>query len=60
MANVTPIFKKGSKKKVENCRPISLTSNICKIMEKIITKELVEHLKNNQLINNSQHGVLKW
>jgi hypothetical protein len=28
-------------------------------MEKIITKELVEHLKNNELINNSQHGFLK-
>ena len=28
-------------------------------MEKLITKELVEHLKINKLINESQHGFLK-
>ena len=29
-ANVTPLFKKGSKQQVDNYRPVSLTSQICK------------------------------
>ena len=33
-ANVTPIFKAGSKHKPENYRPISLTPVLSKIMEK--------------------------
>jgi hypothetical protein len=33
-ANVTPLHKKGPKNLVENYRPISLTSIVCKTMEK--------------------------
>lgn len=58
-ANVTPIFKKGSKGAVENHRPVSLTSIPCRIMESIMRDEIVEHLLNNSLINESQHGFLK-
>lgn len=58
-ANVTPIFKKGSRKKPENYRPVSLTSNICKIFERLIANELTKHLDDNSLINKSQHGFRK-
>jgi hypothetical protein len=34
-ANITPIHKKGSKHTVSNYRSISLTSILCKVMEKI-------------------------
>jgi hypothetical protein len=55
-ANVTPIFKKGDKKKRENYRPVSLTSHVCKIMERIIVNGLNQHLEKNKLIDESQHG----
>ena len=35
-ALVTPVFKKGDRTRVNNYRPISLTSPICKIMESVI------------------------
>ena len=34
-ANVTPLFKKGSKLVRSNYRPVSLTSTVCKILESI-------------------------
>lgn len=55
-ANVTPIFKKGSKSEIGNYRPVSLTSQICKLLEMIIRDSLVEHLDSNSLISASQHG----
>ena len=33
LANVTPVFKKGSKSNPSNYRPVSLTVNLCKILE---------------------------
>ena len=36
IANVTPIFKKGQKSSPANYRPISLTSVVGKVMEKVI------------------------
>jgi ribonucleases P/MRP protein subunit RPP40 len=59
MANVTAIFKKGSKKDPGNYRPVSLTSQICKIMERVIKDEITNYLESNKLIYNSQHGFRK-
>ena len=59
LANVTPIFKKGSKSKLKNYRPVSLTSICCKLMESIIRDQVVTHLEINYLIKASQHGFMK-
>ena len=58
VANVTPIFKKGSKNKPENYRPISLTSIPCKIMESILKDKITSHLICHNLIKNTQHGFM--
>jgi len=58
-ANITPIFKKGDKSKVENYRPVSLTSFHGKVLEKIIKKHIEDFLCRNSIINNSQHGFMK-
>lgn len=56
---ITPVFKKGSKSKAANYRPISLTSHIIKTFERIIRKIIVNHLEQNNLLCQNQHGFLK-
>ena len=58
-AAVVPIHKGGSKSDPANYRPVSLTSVIMKIFERIMRKATVEHLDMNQLMNKSQHGFRK-
>jgi len=58
MANVTPIFRKGSKSDPGNYQPVSLTSCVCKIMKRIIKDRMLEHLMKHHMINDSQHGFL--
>ena len=58
LANVTPIFKKGSKTIPSNYRPISLTSVLCKMLEKIIKLAILSHLYTHNLISPAQHGFV--
>jgi hypothetical protein len=58
-ANVTAIFKQGKRDVPGNYRPVSLTCQICKIMESIIKDKIVEHLDHLDLIKKSQHGFTK-
>ena len=58
-ANIIPLFKKGSRNKSENYRPMSLTSVICKLVEMLIKDHMVDFLVKHQLLNSSQHGFLK-
>ena len=55
-ANVIPIFKKGDKSNVENYRPVSLTSLVCKTMESILKDKIVDFLDENDIIRDTQHG----
>ena len=58
-AHVVPIFKKGSKGGVENYRPVSLTSIVCRIFETLIKNDIVNFLEVNNIILKSQHGFQK-
>ena len=55
-ANISVIFKKGSKKEPSNYRPVSLTCHLGKILERIIKEDIVRYLETNKLIFESQHG----
>ena len=58
MANVCPIFKKGTKGDPANYRPVSLTCVVGKVMESLVRDKIVEHLERNSLIRPSQHGFM--
>jgi len=57
-AFITPVFKKGDSTKPNNYRPISLTCNLCKIMECIIKDQVVSYLLSKGLISKQQHAFL--
>ena len=55
-ANVTPIHKKGDRTDPSNYRPVSLTSQVCKILESIVRTRVIEHINVNNLMSEAQHG----
>lgn len=57
-ATVVPLHKKGSKADPGNYRPVSLTSVICKLLEKLIKNSMMSHLTSNDLISDNQHGFV--
>jgi hypothetical protein len=57
-ANVTPIFKKGKRSSAGNYRPVSLTSQVCKVMESIVRDHVLEHIDRHSIITDCQHGFM--
>lgn len=55
---ITPIFKKGDKCQASNYRPISLTSVLCKALERLIVDNILPFLMNNNMIPPFQHGFV--
>ena len=58
LGNIIPIYKKGPKKIAENYRPISLTSVLCKMLEKLIRSHVMKHLVDNKLLSPRQYGFI--
>ena len=44
---------------MSNYRPVSLTSQLCKLLEWIVKDNLVEFLEKHKLISDTQHGFRK-
>ena len=55
-ASVKPIHKKGSKLDCNNYRPISLLSNISKILEKLMYSRIYQFLDNSKCLYGRQFG----
>jgi hypothetical protein len=56
-ANITPLAKVDHPTSWGDYRPISLTSNICKIFERVIAKYII-NTTSNIWTSNKQHGFL--
>ena len=56
LQKVIPIYKKGSKLSTANYRPISLLSNINKIVEKLVFSRVISFLNRNNIIYEKQFG----
>ena len=59
IANVVPLFKKGSRDNPGNYRLVSLTSVVDKVLERIIRDRIYNHLERNNLIRDSQRSFVK-
>jgi len=58
-ANITPIFKSGSKVSPENYTPVSLTSQVVKVLESLVRSKMMNFPDENKIITNCQHGFIK-
>ena len=58
LAYVRPIHKGSSIQKPEQYRPVSLTSHVMKVFERVIQKKIIVHLKEKEKINDGQQGFL--
>jgi hypothetical protein len=58
LLNVIPVHKSGNKCDPLNYRPISITSAVCKALEKIISGCILEFLRITNQIDDNQHGFL--
>jgi len=53
-------LKKGDPKIPGNYRPVSLTSITCKLLEYIISSNVMRHLEGNDILYRLQHGFRKY
>ena len=58
-ADITPIYKSGNKEEPLNYRPVSLTSTMAKICERIIKDRWVNYLEDNKVLTEKQFGFRK-
>ena len=58
-ANVTAMFKKGDKSSPCNYRPVSLTSQVCKVLQSLIRDNILEHVRKFNLVRETQHGFVR-
>ena len=55
-AEIKPVFKKGCKQDPDNYRPVSILPSFSKIIEKIVSNQLIEHFERNCLLIAEQYG----
>ena len=58
VAIIAALFKKADKKLASNYRTVSLTSILCKLLEKFIRKRIIEHMDKFNLFSDKQFGFM--
>ena len=56
LVQICPIHKGGSRSIPKNYRPVALTSHLIKVFERVVRRELVNHIERHGLIPEGQHG----
>ena len=56
--HISALFKKGQRCLASNYRPVSLTSIICKTIEKLVRQHIIDHMKINKLFSKKQYGFI--
>ena len=56
VAKIVPIFKEGDCHSFTNYRPISLISSFAKLLEKIVSKQLIGFLTSHNILYKHQYG----
>ena len=58
-ATIIPLLKATKPPSdIASYRPVSLTSIVCKTMEKIVRDHILDHLKSNKLLSDKQYGFI--
>ena len=58
-ATILPVYKKECRSNPANDRPVSLTCILCKILEHIINRHILDHLDEHRILVDAQHGFRK-
>lgn len=53
---IKPLYKTGDKEELVNYRPISLISNLAKIIEKVLKSRIVNFFNKYNILSNNQYG----
>ena len=56
IGNIVPVFKAGSKKILNNYRPISILPAFSKILEKLVSIRLIHFLESQNILYKHQYG----
>ena len=55
---VTPIHKGEDRHAARNYRPITITSVLCRLLEKIVKKTVMDHFTESNVLPKQQHGFV--
>jgi hypothetical protein len=55
-SEIKPLYKKGDKNNIVNCRPSSLLPLFSKVYENVTNMRLLEHTNNNKILVKEQFG----
>ena len=57
LSSTKPFHKNNNINIISNYRPISMLSQLSKILEKLLYNRLIQFIQNNNIINTTQYGI---